>query len=139
MKSYNKKLLGYSALATGFLLIKKEGDAQVVYTDPEPDIMMSVDHFGGPVYEEIYLDVNADGYDDFMFRLEDDSSSGSARISPLNSNQIAFIDETVFTVCSSSDSTTYQVNPQIFSGNLIGSSFDFTDDDIFIFNFDWYG
>ena len=60
MKDYQKKLLNYSSLATGIITLGL-GDAQVIYTDIYPDIMLfdEMDEIGMQ-----YLDFNIDGVND---------------------------------------------------------------------------
>lgn len=60
MKEYQKKLINYSSLATGILTLSL-GDAQVVYTDIYPDILLfnEMDEIGMQ-----YLDFNVDGVND---------------------------------------------------------------------------
>lgn len=58
-KENKSTLMGYSALAVAFLSAGKEADAQIIYTDIDPDTIIAVD---AAFYE---LDLNADGTPDF--------------------------------------------------------------------------
>jgi|GEM_PF-302030 len=60
-----KKLASYSALAGAFVLANTGANAQVAYTDVNPDETYSGD---GEFYE---LDLNGDGDVDFMFKVAD--------------------------------------------------------------------
>lgn len=51
----------YACLAAGFLLLNKQSDSQVVYTDVEPDWIFQDDG------DFSYLDMNDDGINDFGF------------------------------------------------------------------------
>ncbi len=62
MKSFEKKLTGYSALATAFIgLATETADAEIIYTDISPDITIDVP---GLSY---LLDLDNDGIGDFGF------------------------------------------------------------------------
>jgi hypothetical protein len=65
-----KKLASYSALAGAFVLANAGANAQVAYTDVNPDETYSGD---GEFYE---LDLNGDGDVDFMFKVSDFTSPG---------------------------------------------------------------
>lgn len=64
-QSTSKKLAGYSAMAGAFVLMANGANAQLLYTDVEPDETYSGD---GEFYE---LDLNNDGDVDFMFTVAD--------------------------------------------------------------------
>lgn len=63
-KKYTKKLLSYSAVAGAFVAVGQTADAQVVYTNVEPDSVVSI--FTGPGSMDIDLD--NDGNVDFQIR-----------------------------------------------------------------------
>ncbi len=65
-----KKLASYSALAGAFIVANTGVNAQIVYTDVNPDETYSGD---GEFYE---LDLNLDGDVDFMFKVNDFSTAG---------------------------------------------------------------
>lgn len=61
-KTKSNKLAAYSALAGGFLLTGLQADAQLIYTDLDPDETIGL----GDSYE---LDINDDGSTDFEFLI----------------------------------------------------------------------
>ncbi len=76
MKTYTSKLINYSALASGILAINHI-EAQVVYTDIEPDILLySLD--GGWLEDEgmQYIDFNFDGNIDIGLSFDTDYDCG---------------------------------------------------------------
>lgn len=82
----NKKLKSYSALAGSIVAIGSQSDAQVVYTDINPDSTVTV---GGSSY---FLDLDNDGNFDFAVNLNIGSGSYTSQqvaISPIGSNAIA--------------------------------------------------
>ncbi|MBC8048372.1 MAG: T9SS type A sorting domain-containing protein [Fimbriimonadaceae bacterium] len=58
-----KKLIQYSALASGFLAAGNNADAQIIYTDIVPDTILL------PPHEDYLLDFNGDGSNDLKFHL----------------------------------------------------------------------
>lgn len=66
----HKKLLGLSAAATAFLALPAGTQAQIAYTNFDPDIVLDPDTDPWPHSEDLYynLDMNLDGDIDFYFR-----------------------------------------------------------------------
>ncbi len=56
-----KRLISYSIFSGAFLALQKKGDAEVIYTDIEPDVILDV------AGEGYYLDINNDGINDIHF------------------------------------------------------------------------
>ena len=72
-ESLKKKIAGYSAMAVAVLARSNAADAQVIYTDINPDHEMQGWH------SNYFLDLNNDGIDDFKFNfLFVSSSSGGS-------------------------------------------------------------
>jgi hypothetical protein len=64
----SKKLASYSALATAVLAINHEADAQIIYTDLNPPIVIpNPIQFRSDYDTSAYLDLNNDGIADFKF------------------------------------------------------------------------
>ncbi len=81
--SFAKKLAAYVAMSSAFLAAQKECDAQIVYTNVEPDSLIG--NVAGQS-ENFYLDLNGDGIEDFNIIHSDLSSN---YIIALGSNSIA--------------------------------------------------
>lgn len=83
----NKKLKSYSALAGSLALMGTQADAQIIYTDVNPD---STTNIGGNFYN---LDLDNGGVFDFVFNLNIGTSatytSQQVAVSPTGSNGIA--------------------------------------------------
>jgi hypothetical protein len=83
---FNKKLKSYSALAASFA-IASQADAQVVYTDINPDSTVALD---GNFYN---LDLNNDGTADFAINVNIGTSlsytSQQISVSPIGTNAVA--------------------------------------------------
>ncbi|MBC8048373.1 MAG: hypothetical protein H7Y00_16350, partial [Fimbriimonadaceae bacterium] len=97
-----KKLIQYSALAAGFLSAGNTADAQVIYTDVDPDTLLT------PFYDDQYdIDMNADGIADFRFKLHSfgwtiyEGYDYIAQLEALYDNKIGYIIDTSFIECSS--------------------------------------
>lgn len=67
-----QKLVKYSAAAGSVLVASSMSNAQIIYTDVNPDIM----HYGGTGIE--HLDINNDGTTDFMLAAIDTTIQNSA-------------------------------------------------------------
>lgn len=78
--SFTKKLAAYVAMCSAFLAAQKECDAQIVYTNVEPDTLIGF----GNLYESYSLDLNNDGITDFFFVNDSDVSSWSSNTYNLN-------------------------------------------------------
>lgn len=65
-----EKFAAYSLMATSFLFLQKNSDAQLVYTDVDPDETYSENG------DEYLLDLNNDGTTDFMIQIINFSSAG---------------------------------------------------------------
>lgn len=131
MKQYQKKLINYSALASGILSIGV-GDAQVIYTDIDPDILLI--NFGNENdWHEgwKYLDLNYDGYNDAGFKFEFSSygASGGFNVFVMemfDENNIGIVVDGPCTFFSSSGSISCYFEPftvvdVLESGNNINS------------------
>lgn len=82
----NKKLKSYSALAGSLALISSQADAQIIYTDINPD---STTNIGGNFYN---LDLDNGGVFDFTFNLNIGSGTYTFQqvaVTPAGSNGIA--------------------------------------------------
>ncbi len=82
----NNKLKSYSALAGSIVLMGSQADAQIIYTDINPD---STTNIGGNIYN---LDLDNGGVVDFVFTLNigtGASTSQQVAVSPTGSNGIA--------------------------------------------------
>jgi len=81
------RLLGYSALAGG-LILPARGNAQIIYTDVDPDAVIFND--------DMQFDMDGNGTADFKLVFESEFFATFAppqlklRINPLGSNQVAF-------------------------------------------------
>ncbi|MFN0275202.1 MAG: T9SS type A sorting domain-containing protein [Chitinophagales bacterium] len=62
MKLKKNKLIGYSALAATFMTLATDADAQVIYTDVDPDLMLD------EVGEKLAVDLDQDGVNDILFQ-----------------------------------------------------------------------
>ena len=85
--SLNNKLKSYSALAGSIALISTQADAQIIYTDVNPD---STTTLGGSYYN---LDLDNGGVFDFAFNLNIGTSSSytsnQVAVTPAGSNGVA--------------------------------------------------
>lgn len=97
-----KKLLGYSTSACSFLLLSQGANAQIIYTDLDPDVFLS------PYYDDQYLlDIDNDGVNDVNFKLYQFGFTMYvgydylAELEPLYGNKIAYIYDSSFRECSS--------------------------------------
>ncbi len=95
--SFAKKLAGYIAMSSAFLAAQKECDAQIVYTNVNPDAVIG----NGNFTESYFLDLNGDGINDFeLVNIQSvftsttswgtyTSTWNSNAFSPLNLNMMA--------------------------------------------------
>ncbi len=83
----NNKLKSYSALAGSIALMSTQADAQIIYTDVNPD---STTNIGGNFYN---LDLDNGGVFDFTFNLNISTSTGytsqQVAVTPTGSNGVA--------------------------------------------------
>lgn len=79
----SQKLISYSALVTAVLTGGKEVQAQIIYTDLDPDITSDVP-------DVFLLDLNNDGTTDFKFNLLFDSSNPGNQIRGIGYGNNAF-------------------------------------------------
>lgn len=64
----NDRLKNYLALTAGFIAITPLADAQIIYTDINPDSVLS--NNGSMGMESLSLDINHDGISDFAIMQE---------------------------------------------------------------------
>jgi hypothetical protein len=86
------KLKKYSLLAGAFITLTPLSEAQIIYTDVDPDVTVDAIHNDGPA--SYNLDLNNDGIIDFKLAAMDMQTSGwgshtlSVAIEPQGSNQV---------------------------------------------------
>ncbi|MFO7723535.1 MAG: T9SS type A sorting domain-containing protein [Bacteroidales bacterium] len=76
-----KKLAAYSALAAGVVAIGSSANAQIIYTDVNPDETWTADH-------QLDLDLNSDGINDFSFLIGAGPTRYALRIAPAVGNEM---------------------------------------------------
>ncbi len=81
-KKFESKLAAYSALAAGVLALGANANAQIVYTDVDPDETLS------GATADYDLDMDNDGMMDFQIQLTVGTSSNSVRIVPMTGNEV---------------------------------------------------
>lgn len=79
-KKITKKLAAYSALAAGVVAIGGNAEAQIVYTDVNPDETYTVDH-------DLELDLNNDGIVDFTLLIGAGPTRYAVRLAPEIGNE----------------------------------------------------
>jgi hypothetical protein len=80
-KKVTQKLAAYSALAAG-ALAAVPGNAQIVYHDVDPDGQYNNDS------DSLWIDINADGIDDFFMWVNNNATVASVRIYPEPGNEV---------------------------------------------------
>lgn len=135
MKTLNlKKLAGYSATAASLFSLHT-AKAQIVYTDPDPDIDLS---FGG---EYVELDLNDDAIMDFGFEFTTNyegaccGTDRSANIIPLGSNAAAYNLIYTESACSS-NFFSFQAASALDAGAVINNLLSFENNPLIFSHFD---
>src|ERR1043166_5658877 len=107
-----KKLAAYSGLASAILIAAKSSDAQIIYTDLNPDATTVL----GDTY---LLDLNNDGINDFRFNLihVTNGSGNQVRVMGYTSDSISrdLVNHT-------GTWQSYAYADTVLNGNLIGGS-----------------
>ncbi len=126
------KLTNYSVFSSAFLLLSNVANAQIIYTDVDPDETAFTD--------EVQIDIDKDGDVDFKLIFNEETASSftlpelKLRINPLGDNQIAFSTQTVPVTYSGLPWATYTggatqiiftVAPLINSGEIIDEGLNF--------------
>jgi hypothetical protein len=76
-----KKLAAYSALAAGVVAVGGTAEAQIIYTDVNPDQTWTADH-------QLDLDLNSDGITDFTFLIGVGAGRNALRVAPEIGNEM---------------------------------------------------
>lgn len=132
---FKKKLKSYGLLATGVLAVGNIANAQIIYTDVNPDNIISGDS------ASYMLDLNNDGVKDYRIItiVNTSSSSGSsyqvkaAGVYPLNQNEILTDSSTYIKALNKNEqiganqltwngSSSTSSYPLLLNGRIIGSS-----------------
>jgi len=134
-KDQAAKLSNYSIFSSAFLLLSNAANAQIIYTDVDPDETAFTD--------EVQIDMDNDGDVDFklIFIAETFTSFSTSelklRINPLGDNNVAFSTQIVPVTYSGLPWATYTggatqvvftVAPLINSGNVIDAELNFSPD-----------
>ncbi|MBK8487249.1 MAG: T9SS type A sorting domain-containing protein [Chitinophagales bacterium] len=126
----NTMLIGYSALSVSFLLIAQKSDAQIIYTDIDPDEMLL------PYYDDGFdMDINGDGTNDFHFQVYSWGFTAYAgyeyfaAIQPLGSNAAGYILDSSFRECSSYLNV-QKVAPVLNAEDTISADMQFANEEI---------
>lgn len=125
-----KKLAAYSTMAGGLLLSAGKADAQIIYTDIDPDISLTLPHED---YEDLeaFADINNDGVDDFGIYATGYSGCAAcfdrrrAFMRPLGLNELGYAIQNVYNDCFSFYFAS-RVVPAVLEGDVIG------DDETFV-------
>lgn len=108
----HNKLIQYSALALAFIAKNEETDAQITYTDFDPDLNVFNDE------KFVYIDLNADGIDDVGFRenyvITSNSSYYNFELNILNENNIAVASDGPCSIVNSSSTYTCYISAMKF-------------------------
>lgn len=127
----SKKLASYSALATIVLAGSKSSDAQILYTDVNPDDTIHV-------VGDYLLDLNNDGTIDFHFNLTHKATLSGGTYSSVDQIRVVGYGSNSVLRDPSPPYSSYPYAQVLLSGALIGGSATFSYQDILATNSDGY-
>ncbi|MBC8046136.1 MAG: hypothetical protein H7Y00_05025, partial [Fimbriimonadaceae bacterium] len=137
IKTRQKQLVHYSLLAGSLLAITNVAEAQIIYTDIDPDEILNSGTFLDE--EEYSLDVNADGISDFNFRIayhtsyEAGPKAWFASVEPFSSNGIGYTISNFTSVSCYGAITTAPVILEMGEGDTISEDLNFLNDNAVVF------
>ena len=152
-KQFLPKLTQYSAACAAFLAVGHGADAQIVYTDIDPDVQVGIDWWEFAT-DEYLIDMNDDGINDFrIYAVSVSFSSASVldtyymNVIALGSNSVAFENIVIFdnyvggysSSCGAVVTVTDDITPRMDFGTLVSEDLGFKNGGAYLWADQEYG